>query len=479
MNPKPDGKIPNYAEIIREILVSVDGPVSTEDLAVQILQRRPSNARNPHQAALIKIREEVGRQLVYLDATHVLPLHLAYQGARYRIRLNKENVDQAALSINDCFHHYLPPSFKEENITFIDSQRKPIPFQVLKTPHTITFSSEKKVEYQEPVVVLKEWFRSQKIYHKDHILVTIEDWERGVFRLERERFGEQHPDLLAERNRYFADVFYALLESAQNEVIYLHVALPTVYAKMPDKNGYPPDHWIVIIDKDPRMVTDGWSIHYPDSGFSLLERMFAETTGQSLIAPGQQFKKEEGQQVYRMRARLTHKPAIWREVEIQGKQTLEDLDHVLRNAFQHDTSDHLSRFWKKVVRSGGPRKRYREVDLGTVNPFDYGEGSDTAISALKLRVGDQLKYVYDFGDWIEHTLELQSLSNPEKSVRYPREVARNKPKYGYCVECQKIGKQTIATWICYTCSNKEPREVLVCKKCLRKHEDHYADEILY
>ncbi len=98
---------------------------------------------------------------------------------------------------------------------------------------------------------------------------------------------------------------------------------------------------------------------------------------------------------------------------------------------------------------------------------------------MKLQVGDQLKYVYDFGDWIEHTLELQSISNPEKGVRYPREVARNEPKYEYCVECQKKGKQTIATWRCHFCSDEEKREILICENCLENHEDHYTDEILY
>lgn len=128
------------------------------------------------------------------------------------------------------------------------------------------------MEYQDPVIVLKEWFRSQKYYHKDHLLVTVEDWERGVFWLAREIFGAQRPDLLAERNRYFADELYKMLESAKYEDVYVHVVLPTIYARMPDKNGYPPDHWAVIVDQDPQMVADDWSIHYSDNEFSPFDR---------------------------------------------------------------------------------------------------------------------------------------------------------------------------------------------------------------
>lgn len=476
---QPPSKPPNYAEIIRDVLSSVNDPIAIEDLAARILQARPSNAKNPHLAALSKIREEQGRQLVYLDLEHILPLRLAYQGACYRIRLNQRNIDQSALSFKDCFYHYLPHSFNDENIHLIDSQGTPIPFQILKAPHTVTFSSEKNAEYQNPVIVLKEWFRLQKFYHKDHLLVKIEDWERGILRLERERFGIQRPDLLTERNRYFADVMYSMLEAEKYEDICVHVVLPTIYARMPDKNDYPPDHWKVIIDNDPRMVTDGWSIRYPDSGFSMLERIFAKATGQSLITKGQEYNNEEAELIYRFRALLKHKPSIWREIEIQGKQTLEDLDNILRIAFQHDTSEHLSGFWKKVVRAGGPKKRYRQVDIGTVNPFGYAEGSDTSIAALKLAVGDQLKYVYDFGDWIEHTLELQSIHEAEKGICYPLETARNKPKYKYCSACLKIGKETVASWICYTCSNEEQQDILLCADCLDRHEEHDVNELIY
>lgn len=476
---EPPSKSPSYAETIRDILTSLNDPIAIEDLAARILQVRPSNAKNPRLAALVKIREEQGRQLVFLDLEHILPLRLAYQGARYRIRLNQANIDHAALPIYDCFHHYLPPNFKDENIRLVDFQGTPIPFQILKPPHTVTFSLEKKVEYQNPVIVLKEWFYSNKVYHKDHILVTVEDWERGILRLERERFGTQRPDLLAERNRYIADEMYRMLESAKNEDVYIHVILPTIYARMPEKGGYPPDHWIAIVGQDLRMVTDGWSIHYSDSGFSPLERMLAGATGQSLISPGQEYSKEEGKRIYRFHALLKHKPSIWREIEIQGKQTLEDLDGILRIAFQHDTSDHLSGFWKKVVRVGGSTKRFRELDIGTVNPFEYEEGSDTAIAALKLAVGDQLKYVYDFGDWIEHTLELMSICEVEKGIHYPRETARNKPKHKYCCNCSKIEKESVATWICYTCSNEEQKDILLCEECLDQHAEHDVDELIY
>jgi hypothetical protein len=50
-------------------------------------------------------------------------------------------------------------------------------------------------------------------------LVTIKDWERGILRLEGERFSAQRPDLLAKRNRYIADEMYKMLEAAKYEEV--------------------------------------------------------------------------------------------------------------------------------------------------------------------------------------------------------------------------------------------------------------------
>jgi hypothetical protein len=480
MNPDKPNKIPPYAEILESILASVNGPLPVKELADEILRQHPSSSKNPHRLALAKIREEEGRCLVHLDPDRVLPLRLAYQGARYRIRLSREIVDRATLPLQKSFRDYLPSRLDWDQVRFIDSQDAPIPFKIVEVPHEIAFIPNEKVEYKEPAVVLREWFRAQRMYFKDQILVTIEDWERGVIRLERERLGLQLPEQVAESNRRIADQFYAMLEAAKAESIYIHIALPAVYAGLADKHAFVPDHWAAIVANDPRLVSDGWTIHYPDSGFSMLEQMAAEMTGQrkaALVQP--RSKKEEGLKVYRWRASLARVPTIWRELEILGRQTLTDFDSILRDAFQHDPMDHLSGFWKRVLRSGGSGKRYREVEIGDVNPFEPTAEEETTMASLDLKVGDQLKYVYDFGDWIEHTLELKSIGEPAKDVEYPQEVARNQPQYQYCVECLNKGTQTNADWICITCSNEEGKNIFLCEDCLDEHEEHYTDNIRY
>ena len=479
--PKKE-KPPNYGVVIQEILEEARGPIDVETMAAEILERRPSKAKNPRQAALAKIHEEAGRLLIFLDSSTVIPIEQAYNGARYRIRLDRETVQQAALPLELNFGAYLPGFKRPKGFLFLDANDELIPFQIASTTRKVSFFGDSS-EYEEDEVVLKEWFREQKIKSEDHILVTVINSAQGIFQLGVERPADRQPEKIQERNQQIADFLFDLLERSQYEDIWTNSGVPTAYAQLPDKAGYPGDHWLVIIEADPRMKVYGPIIRYAESR-SLLDSFLEEFAGELVSSPPSpvpQISKEQGNQVYRFRAAFAHNPKIWREIEIKGKQTLADLDLALRHAFEHDTYDHLGGFWKRIPRGGGRRKRYREVSLGDVDPEGGGTGAEMLIAELGLKVGDQMKYVFDFGDWVEHTLELAAIGEPEKKAKYPREAARNKPKYKYCVECKEEGKQTVAKWTCLTCSMVQQKEVVLCTRHAEQHEEdeEYVIEIIY
>ncbi len=177
------------------------------------------------------------------------------------------------------------------------------------------------------------------------------------------------------------------------------------------------------------------------------------------------------EKVYVFKVALKYRKGIWRRIEIKDDQTLADFDRIIREAFNHDTWDHLSEFFRGQWSKGG---------FGEINPNGEGSGANKRIKQLGLSEGDKLGYVYDFGNEIQHIITLEKIVEAEKGVKYPRVISKNKPRYRYCNRCKEQGKKTIATWICIECSEKEGREVLLCEDCLEKeHEDHYADEILY
>lgn len=146
-----------------------------------------------------------------------------------------------------------------------------------------------------------------------------------------------------------------------------------------------------------------------------------------------------------LKAEPKYRPKIWRMIEIQGKDTLSDFNKILVHVFEHDF-DHLGGFWKLVpraARQGAKRgvARYREVDLGKVDPFGEGDAADVTIAELELAVGSRMKYVFDFGDWIEHVLTLEAIEPPQPNAEYPRQAKRNTPKYANCVEWSEKGKR--------------------------------------
>ncbi|MBI1987744.1 MAG: hypothetical protein HYS70_05305 [Nitrospinae bacterium] len=190
------------------------------------------------------------------------------------------------------------------------------------------------------------------------------------------------------------------------------------------------------------------------------------------------YTQASARQVYRFKAALRHRAGLWRRIEIQGGQSLADLDAILRKAFHHDPGDHLSGFWKLPKQGTG--QRFLEVELGDIDPFGGGAGADRQIAGLGLKPGDELKYVYDFGDWVEHRITLAEIVEPEPKGKYPRIVDQSQPRYRYCQECKDKGRKTRATWVCIDCSNAEQQVVRVCEKCLEaEHEDHHAEEIVY
>ena len=178
-------------------------------------------------------------------------------------------------------------------------------------------------------------------------------------------------------------------------------------------------------------------------------------------------------EIYVFKVALKYRKALWRRIEIRGDQTLGNFDQIIRETFKHDPCDHLSEFYSGRV--------WRSKGFGEIAPDGSGSGVKKRINQLGLSEGNNIEYVYDFGDDIQHIITLEKIIEPVIGFEYPRIISRNKPRYRYCQHCIKSGKKIVATWICIDCSQEEGRRrVLVCEDCsIDKHEDHYGDEFPY
>jgi hypothetical protein len=472
-----DKKPPSLYDIIERVLAQVPGPIPIDELAKLVLAIYPSKAKNPLTSVRSTLRlEHAGKTLVVLDRQTIVPLRVAMQGVRFRIPLTREEVDRGVLCIAPAFDCFRRQGLAHQDMHLLDAAGNPLASRVVTLKQQVTGPLGSFTQ-ETPAFELGDWYRTYRVRHNDSVLVTIEDWQHGRFRLEHEPANQRRQQDIERQNQELANVLFAMLEVARNEQLFAHQTIPTAYARLSDPRGYPGDHWTEVITNDARMQWDGFSIHYSDFR-SPWDEMLLLAQQAEHVPPQESYTPEQAHQVYRFTAALWHRPQLWRRLEIQGGQTLADFDAILREAFRHDTSDHLGGFWRLVRR--GTVQRFREVDLGDIDPFGGGSGAGQYLAGLGLKPGDTLKYVYDFGDWIEHRLTLEEVAASEAGATYPRIVAQNAPQYQYCQTCQGKRRKTRATWVCIECSNAQQQDVLVCEKCLiKEHEDHDAEEVIY
>jgi hypothetical protein len=466
----------SIAEAVAQALSDVQGPISVIEFVEKVLTIRPSSAKNPAASIKNHLRWDAnGKSIVYLDSKTIVPLQSAMRGVRFRVPLTRQEVKHGVLLTHPALMGFVNV-WRGESVQWADEQGNPLPAQptaIVRKQATLQETHTREL----PGIDLGAWMKARRARQDDHVLVTIESWEpkRLQIELESAKSYRQHRDEVARQNQELADALYDALENTSYEQIWLSQAIPAAYLNLSDPHGYPGDHWYEVVTRDPRMRFSGNEITYADR-FSPLERLLGAETASPQTK--QSLSPEQEQQVYRFKASLKYNTGLWRRIEIQGGQTLWHFDETLRDAFNHDSMDHLSGFWHLHRRGKG--KRYREVEIGDINPFGEGDGADITIAELELEAGNRLKYVYDFGDWIEHTIELEAIEPPDQEAEYPRPVARNKPRYRHCESCRASGKETVATWICIDCSERQGRAVLVCEDCLAsQHEEHYADEVLY
>ncbi|MEO5580146.1 MAG: plasmid pRiA4b ORF-3 family protein [Gemmatimonadaceae bacterium] len=120
------------------------------------------------------------------------------------------------------------------------------------------------------------------------------------------------------------------------------------------------------------------------------------------------------QPVYKLKVTLRGiRPAIWRRLEVPADLSLLELHRVLQEAMGWSES-HLHQFLHRGIHYGAP-----DYEYGTPVKSERR----TRLSDLLGRVRDRLIYEYDFGDSWEHDVVLESISEAEPGLRYPRVIA--------------------------------------------------------
>ena len=158
-------KPPSYSEIIASLLHPLREPISLNILVDQILQLHPTKARKPRQAILQHIRDAQGELLVRTDPNTILPIAQAFQGVRFRIRLDREIVSTGLLEIESVFRSYLPRNFPLQRLEFVDQLGQSIPFETKSVTHRVE-SHFGTSNYIQQYIEIGQWLRAKKNVRK-------------------------------------------------------------------------------------------------------------------------------------------------------------------------------------------------------------------------------------------------------------------------------------------------------------------------
>jgi hypothetical protein len=121
---------------------------------------------------------------------------------------------------------------------------------------------------------------------------------------------------------------------------------------------------------------------------------------------------------YVLEAKLVEFPEVTRRIAVRGDQTLADLHEELRRSFEW-WDDHLYSFWLDGEFWGSEDTEY-------TSPFEPELGVQTAdveLESLGLIAGQEIAYVFDFGDEWRVRLKLAE-TRPAGDETFPSTLER-------------------------------------------------------
>ncbi len=490
-------------EAIKQVAQELNGPVSLETLVDRVLERKPSAAKGARSALRGIVRMQADSLgLLFTDAArkNVVPPAWALRGMRFRHVISKAEAGSQSILWEQSDDVFLPGLYRplgviEPGLQLVDAGGRPISSQKPSIA-AIVDALLGRQPAQGGGYKMPDFFYQQHVKAGDSLLLTVEQFDPARWRMEHEPQARRDQAAITRRNQELMDLLFAMLEGEKRKEMWVRELVRSAHAQLADPYGYPGDPWPLALAQDGRMRVNEIFITYADvHRFDDLARFFAfdpqteafddETTADDIELPP--LPEAAANRIYTLKVTATYRQNLWRRVEVQGGQMLAELNDFLVDEFMHEI-EHLGGFWRLVRRGAG--KRYREVEIATVEPGSGGEGSELRLAELDLQEGDTLKWVYDFGDWFEYKLLLERITEPaiaeeavaEKAVAdaadYPRVVGANKPKIRYCDACQARGKQVVATMVCYDCSQEQGKDVMVCEECVEQglHDDHDLED---
>jgi hypothetical protein len=123
--------------------------------------------------------------------------------------------------------------------------------------------------------------------------------------------------------------------------------------------------------------------------------------------------------IFQFRAKLG--AGLWRDLEIDGSDTLEDLAVAILGTYKFEC-DHCYGFYSNLKGSRSDSAEIYEL----FEDIEEGSGAQNAKGVRDIRIEEvfsakkQMRFLFDYGDKWEFVLTCNSIVEPESKVKYPR-----------------------------------------------------------
>jgi hypothetical protein len=254
------------SSILQELAREYDAVVSEREIFQRVLERRPSQAKDPYASIREKLRWD-GVQVgwVRLGQGQLIPLRIALQGLRFRVIPDEEEIAQGAVARIRLLP-FVSPYHTDIELLGHAGRR-------LEGVGTVR---ESGYVPSSTLLPLGAWFKRSGFAPGDSILITIRSAEPMVLELEHEPAAAfRADDVLAQEHELIEALAERVERSRSNMLIPDESVLP-IYIRAAWRTEYPGRPWQLLAARDRRLrLLDGMFI--ADGSFRRpLDRIFLD-----------------------------------------------------------------------------------------------------------------------------------------------------------------------------------------------------------
>lgn len=251
---------PTIASILQQLAAHYHGVVAEREVFDRVLERRPSNAKDPYASIREKLRFGAPRVgWVRLGGGELIPLRVALLGLRFRV-IPSDDEFAGDMIERDRLEPFV--SRNETNLRLEDVGGRLLPARAATLPIGEGIFGPVAV----PALSLGDWFQRVDFQPGDSVIVTIRLFEPLTLRLEHEPATLFRAEAVARQERELVDELVQHVARGRNNMLFAEDSVLPIYARAPWRTGYPGRPWQQLVAADRRLrLVDG--LYIADSTF--------------------------------------------------------------------------------------------------------------------------------------------------------------------------------------------------------------------